>query len=91
MDTNDIPKGWWLNVTLMARKENPSWIVGVMREGKTSWITEHVKGDLESSIEAYKVGMAFIRGWRVKRGLEDEPPKLVFHKWELAVKQGNLN
>ena len=66
MDTNDIPKGWWLNVTLMARKEKPSWIVGVLREGKTTWITEFVKGDLDSSREAYKVGMAFIQKWRVK-------------------------
>tara|TARA_R110000744_G_scaffold19900_10_gene52343 strand:+ start:221 stop:427 length:207 start_codon:yes stop_codon:yes gene_type:complete len=60
MNTNEIPKGWWLNVTLMARKENPSWIVGVLREGKTTWITETVKGDLDSSEEAYEWGMGFI-------------------------------
>ena len=84
MDTNEIPKGWWLNVTLMARKENPSWIVGVLREGKASWITEYVKGDLNSSREAYKVGMAFIQEWRAKRGLE------VDHKWERQMKEGRF-
>ena len=64
MDTNNIAKGWWLNVTLMARKENPSWIVGVLREGKASWITEYVKGDLNSSREAYEVGMDFIQKYK---------------------------
>ncbi len=60
MNVNHIPKGWWLNVTLMARKENPLWIVGVIREGKGSWITETVKGDLDSYQEAYAWGMSFI-------------------------------
>ena len=60
MDTKNIPIGWWLNVTLMARKENPTWIVGVLREGKTSWITETARGDLNSPEEAYKWGMNFI-------------------------------
>jgi hypothetical protein len=60
MNTNNIPNGWWLNVTLMARKENPSWIVGVLREGKATWITEAAKGDLNSSEEAYTWGMDFI-------------------------------
>tara|TARA_R110002051_G_scaffold322875_1_gene414757 strand:+ start:328 stop:546 length:219 start_codon:yes stop_codon:yes gene_type:complete len=64
MNTNNIPTGWWLNVTLMARKENPSWIVGVLREGKASWITEYAKGDLSSSEGAYKEGMRFIEDYK---------------------------
>jgi hypothetical protein len=60
MNTKQIPKGWWLNVTIMANKEKPSWIVGVIREGKASWITETVKADLSSSEEAYAWGMNFI-------------------------------
>ena len=44
----------------MARKENPSWIVGVLREGKASWITETAKGDFNSPEEAYQWGMGFI-------------------------------
>ena len=60
MNTKEIPTGWWLNVAVMARKENPSWIVGVLREGKVSWITETAKGDFNSSEESYKWGMDFI-------------------------------
>ena len=60
MDTKQIPSGWWLNVTLMARKDEPSWIVGVIREGKTTWITETAKGNFNSSEEAYKWGIDFI-------------------------------
>ena len=60
MNTKEIPKGWWLNVTVMARKDNPTWIVGVLREGKASWITENAKGDFNSPEEAYKWGMNFI-------------------------------
>ncbi len=67
MNTEDIPKGWWLNVTLMARKENPSWIVGVLREGKTSWITEYVRSDLNSPEEAYKIGMNFIKSYNERK------------------------
>ena len=40
MDTSQIPIGWWLNVTIMSRKEDPEWMVGVLREGKTVWMTE---------------------------------------------------
>ena len=71
METNRIPKGWWLNVTLMAKKDNPSWIVGVLREGKASWITEYVKGDLDSSKEAYKIGMDFIQKYKWKRQMKE--------------------
>ena len=60
MDTEKIPVGWWLNVTIMARKDEPSWIVGVIREGKTTWITETAKGDFNSSEEAYNWGIDFI-------------------------------
>ena len=60
MDTKKIPVGWWLNVTIMARKDEPSWIVGVIREGKTTWITETAKGNFNSSEEAYKWGIDFI-------------------------------
>jgi len=66
MDTNQIPEGWWLNVTLMARYEE-SWIVGVIRKGKSSWITEAAFGDLNSSEEAYKIGMDFIKEYKEKR------------------------
>ena len=59
MNTKDIPKGWWLNVTVMARFQD-SWIVGIMRKGKQVWITENVIGDLDSSEEAYDRGLEWI-------------------------------
>jgi hypothetical protein len=63
MNTKDIPEGWWLNVTIMARFQD-SFIVGVMRKGKASWITEHVIGNLSSSEEAYDKGMKFISNYK---------------------------
>lgn len=59
MNTNNIPKGWWLNVTVMANI-NDSWIVGIIRKGKNVWITEHVIGELDTSEEAYKLGLEWI-------------------------------
>ena len=59
METNKIPSGWWLNVTIMARFQD-SWIVGIMRKGKSSWITEGVLKDFDNSEEAYIAGMEWI-------------------------------
>jgi len=59
METNKIPSGWWLNVTIMARFQD-SWIVGIMRKGKASWITENVLKDFDNSEEAYIAGMEWI-------------------------------
>jgi hypothetical protein len=59
MNTKEIPEGWWLNVTIMARYQD-SWIVGVMRKGKSSWITENVISNLETSDESYKKGLEWI-------------------------------
>ena len=59
METYKIPSGWWLNVTIMARFQD-SWIVGIMRKGKASWITEKVLKDFKTSEEAYEAGMIWI-------------------------------
>jgi hypothetical protein len=59
MNTDSIPDGWWLNVTIMARFPD-SWIVGVIRRGKASWITEHVLGNFDTAEEAYGAGMEWI-------------------------------
>tara|TARA_R110000787_G_scaffold133423_2_gene245738 strand:+ start:431 stop:670 length:240 start_codon:yes stop_codon:yes gene_type:complete len=66
MNTENIPEGWWLNVTLMA-SINPSWIVGVIRRGKSSWVTEHIISDLPTSKEAYERGMEFIENYQLKK------------------------
>ena len=65
MNTEDIPKGWWLNVTIMARFQD-SWLVGIMRKGKTVWITENVIADLDTSEEAYKAGLEWINNYKNK-------------------------
>ncbi len=64
MNTEDIPKGWWLNCTIMARKENPEWIVGVLREGKNVWITEAAFSNCKSPKEAYQKGLEFIEKYK---------------------------
>jgi hypothetical protein len=68
METNNIPKGWWLNVTVMARKENPEWLVGVLREGKGVWITEAAFVNFKTPDEAYKKGISFIEKYNKKYG-----------------------
>ena len=37
------------------------WIVGIMRKGKASWITEKVLKDFKTSEEAYEAGMEWIK------------------------------
>jgi len=63
MKTEDIPDGWWLNVTIMARFD-PQFIVGVIRKGKYSWITEDAKGHFDNPNDAYKWGMEFIEKYK---------------------------
>jgi len=63
MDTKDIPDGWWLNVTIMARYQ-PQFIVGVIRRGKTVWITEAAKGHFDNPEDAYEWGLDFIKRYK---------------------------
>jgi len=65
MDTSKIPKGWWLNVVVMARFQD-YWLVGILRKGKTTWITEDVLADFDTSEEAYKAGLKWINNYKTK-------------------------
>ena len=65
MDTKEIPKGWWLNVVVMARFQD-YWLVGILRKGKTTWITEDVLCDFDTSEEAYKAGLEWINKYKNK-------------------------
>ena len=47
MNTSETPEGWWLNVTVMAAINPSHWIVGVLKHGKNTWITETVKSDFK--------------------------------------------
>ena len=64
MDTNKTPVGWWLNVTPMARFPT-CWIVGVLRKGKASWITETVLANFDTSEEAYNDGLRWINEYKI--------------------------
>ena len=65
MNTKEIPKGWWLNVTVMARFQD-YWLVGILRKGKSTWITEDVLADFDTSEEAYKAGLEWINKYKNK-------------------------
>jgi len=71
MNTKEIPKGFWLNVTVMARYD-PQFIVGVLRQGKASWITEGVKGHFDNPEDAYKWGMDWIEKYQLKKSNQIE-------------------
>jgi hypothetical protein len=43
------------------------WIVGIIRKGKESWITEHVLAPFETSEEAYEKGMEWIQEYLNKK------------------------
>ena len=62
MDTSKIPKGWWLNTTVMARFPD-YWLVGILRKGKASWVTEDVLCDFDTSEEAYEAGLEWINNY----------------------------
>ena len=55
-----IPEGWWLNITPLARLDPEEWIVGVLKRGKKSWITEMSKGGFATAQDAYDWGTEFI-------------------------------
>ncbi len=58
-DFNKIPDGWWMHISPLARLEPESWILGVLKRGKKSWITEKCKS-FKSREEAYDWGLNFI-------------------------------
>lgn len=58
---NELPNGWWLQISPLARIENEQWIVGVLRKGKQSWITESCKSGFDTPQEAYEWGKDFIK------------------------------
>lgn len=57
----DIPEGWWLYITPLAKIDpKEEWILGVLRKGKRSWVTETCKDGFKTSKEAYDWGINFI-------------------------------
>ena len=56
-----IPEGWWMHVTPLARLEPTEWVLGVLKKGKKSWITEVCKSGFNTPQEAYDWGLQFIK------------------------------
>jgi len=64
---NVLKKGWWIQVSPLARIEPTEWIVAVYRKGKKSWITETCKDEFECPFEAHQWGMNFIYDYIFKK------------------------
>ena len=57
---SNIPEGWWMHVSPLARIEPTEWVLGVIKKGKKSWITEVCESGFNTPQEAYDWGMRFI-------------------------------
>ena len=66
-DFNEIPQGWWLNITPLARINPEEWIIGVLRKGKASWITEKCENGFENPQDAYNWGIRWIKEYEEKK------------------------
>jgi hypothetical protein len=54
-------KGWWLQVSPLARTvPEQEWVVGVLRKGKASWITEVCSSGFANPQSAIKWGKEWI-------------------------------
>jgi hypothetical protein len=62
-----IPQGWWLHISPLARINPEEWIVGVLRKGKASWITEKCEDGFETSQDAYNWGIQWIKEYNEKK------------------------
>lgn len=60
MNVNDIPAGWWLQVSPLAKIDPDEWIVAVLKRGKKSWITETCKSGFDTYAAAYQWGVDYI-------------------------------
>lgn len=61
---NNIPEGWWLQISPLAKIDPEEWIVGVLKRGKNSWITEICKSGFLTPQEAYDWGIEFIQNFK---------------------------
>ena len=52
-----LKKGWWIQVSPMARTNPEEWILAIYKKGKKSWMTDFCKASFKTPAEAY--GWAF--------------------------------
>ena len=67
MDKELYNKGWWFQINPLARINPEEWIVGVLRKGKASWITETCKSGFSNPQEAYDWGIKWINKYNEKK------------------------
>ena len=67
MNNKEIPQGWWLQISPLARINPEEWIVGVLRKGKASWITEICKDKFKNPQDAHNWGMQWIKEYNEKK------------------------
>jgi len=60
INLEQIPDGWWLHVTPLARLKREDWVLAVLKRGKTSWVTETCKSGFITAQDAYEWGLEFI-------------------------------
>ena len=60
-------KGWWLQISPLARINPEEWVVGVLRKGKASWITEECKSKFNNPQDAYDWGIKWINEYNEKK------------------------
>ncbi len=61
MNLKNIPSGWWVQVSPLAKIDPDEWIVAVLKRGKKSWITEDCKDGFQTPEEAYRYGIEYIK------------------------------
>lgn len=61
---NNIPEGWWLQISPLAKIDPEEWIVGVLKRGTKSWITETCKSGFLTPQDAYDWGIEFIQNFK---------------------------
>ena len=49
-----LKKGWWVQISPLARVNPEAWILAIYKKGKKSWITDTCKSGFKSPDEAYK-------------------------------------
>jgi hypothetical protein len=59
----DIPNGWWLQISPLAKLDPEEWIVGVLKKGRKAWITETCKSGFANHQEAYDWGIKYINNY----------------------------
>ena len=56
-----LKRGYWIQVSPLARADEEEWILAIYRKGKKSWVTDICQSGFKTPKEAYKWGFAKIK------------------------------